>query len=84
MMQTNLAIFVALALHCTALTAPANAEEPKTNVVLILIDDLGEKNNLSAKDPAKVSDLHAKMKAWRDEVGADMMRPNPGYEGAKQ
>ncbi|MGI9429342.1 MAG: sulfatase [Bythopirellula sp.] len=43
-MQTNQALFVTIALHCMAFSIPANAEEPKTNVVLILIDDLGWKD----------------------------------------
>ena len=48
-----------------------------------LADDIGETNDLSEKEPAKVAQLHAKLKAWRDEVGADPMRPNPQYKGAR-
>ena len=48
-----------------------------------LADDIGETNDLAEEEPAKVAQLHAKLEAWRDEVGADPMRPNPQYEGAR-
>lgn len=44
-----------------------------------LADDIGETNNLSAEEPARVTGLHAKLKAWRQNVGADPMRPNPQF-----
>jgi arylsulfatase A-like enzyme len=34
--------------------------------------DLGEKTNLAAKMPGKAKELHAKMAAWRKDVGAAM------------
>ena len=43
--------------------------------------DMGETNDLSQKEPAKTAELLAKLKAWREEVGADPMKPNPQYEG---
>jgi len=46
-----------------------------------LAEDIGETNELSTKEPAKVAQLHAKLKAWREDVGADPMRENPEYEG---
>ncbi len=42
-----------------------------------LADDIGETNDLSAKEPAKVAELSEKLEAWRKRVGADPMRPNP-------
>jgi len=45
-----------------------------------LKDDLGEQHNLAAQHPEKVRELHAKLKAWRESVGARMPEPNPGYE----
>ena len=45
-----------------------------------LASDIGETNELSAKEPAKVAELRGKMKAWRESVGADPMRPNPEYK----
>lgn len=42
-----------------------------------LRDDLGEKTNLAAANSAKVTELHAKLKAWRKEVGALMPTPKP-------
>ncbi len=41
-----------------------------------LKDDIGEQNNLAAKNPEKVKELHAKMVAWRKEVGAKMPTKN--------
>jgi arylsulfatase A-like enzyme len=46
-----------------------------------LAQDIGETNDLSDEQPAKVAELHAKLKLWRDTVGADPMRPNPEYQG---
>ncbi|MEO1979015.1 MAG: sulfatase, partial [Fuerstiella sp.] len=48
-----------------------------------LVDDIGETNDLSGKELTKVMELHRMLKAWRTEVGADPMRPNPEYTGAK-
>ncbi|MBI3850017.1 MAG: sulfatase [Verrucomicrobia bacterium] len=41
-----------------------------------LRDDLGEKNNLVAKLPDKVRELHAKLVAWRQELKAPMPTKN--------
>ena len=41
--------------------------------------DPGEGRNLSAEKPDVVKDLHARLVAWRKEVGARMMTPNPAY-----
>ncbi len=49
-----------------------------------LANDIGETNDLSAKEPAKVAELHARLKAWREQVDADPMRPNPEYERGHQ
>jgi arylsulfatase A-like enzyme len=47
--------------------------------------DIGEKNNLAAAQPDKVKELHAKLIAWRKEVGALMPAPNPNFNpNAKQ
>jgi arylsulfatase A-like enzyme len=43
--------------------------------------DIGETHDESGKHPSKVADLHARLKAWRDEVGADPMRANPEFGG---
>ncbi len=47
-------------------------------------DDIGETTDLSEKETAKVAELHGKLKAWRQAVGADPMRPNPQYKGARR
>jgi arylsulfatase A-like enzyme len=45
-----------------------------------LADDLSEAKNLAAAKPELVSDLRGELEAWRKEVGAEMMRPNPDYD----
>lgn len=42
--------------------------------------DLSEKHDLAAEQPAQVKVLHAKLIAWRKEVGALMPTPNPDYD----
>lgn len=44
--------------------------------------DIGEKNNLAAKEPAKAKELFAKLKEWREQVGASMPAPNPAHDPA--
>ena len=45
-------------------------------------DDIGEKTNLAAKDPAKLAELQAMLAAWKKEVNAeipviDKAKPGP-------
>jgi arylsulfatase A-like enzyme len=47
-----------------------------------LASDIGETNDLSESEPARVRELHAKLDAWRIEVGADPMRRNPEFREA--
>jgi arylsulfatase A-like enzyme len=47
-----------------------------------LADDVGERNNLANSRSAVARSLLAELQAWRLEVGADPMRPNPLYEGS--
>ncbi len=42
-----------------------------------LRNDLGEETNLASREPQRVTELHAKLKAWRHDVGAKMPTPNP-------
>ena len=49
-----------------------------------LTNDIGETNDLADSEPARLAKLHGMLKTWREEVGADQMRPNPEYEGAKK
>ena len=44
-----------------------------------LRDDIGEKNNLAAANLDKVSELAAKLAAWRKDVNGLMPTPNPDY-----
>lgn len=41
--------------------------------------DVGESRNLIERQPDLARDLQARLDAWRMEVGARMMTPNPGY-----
>ncbi|HEY7154544.1 MAG TPA: sulfatase-like hydrolase/transferase [Gemmataceae bacterium] len=41
--------------------------------------DLSESHNLSGEKPEIVKELSGKLAAWRKEVGARMMKPNPDY-----
>jgi len=43
-----------------------------------LRDDLGETRNLATDMPEKAAELHAKLVAWRQAIGAPMPTPNPG------
>ena len=40
-----------------------------------LKDDMGERNNLAATQPAKLKELHEKLLLWRQQIGAPMPRP---------
>jgi arylsulfatase A-like enzyme len=46
--------------------------------------DIGERRNLSAENPDKVKELHAKLIAWRKEAGALMPVPNPDFKPGKR
>ena len=46
-----------------------------------LANDLGETTDVSSTQPAKLAELHAMLKAWKERVGADPMRPNPEFVG---
>lgn len=48
-----------------------------------LRDDVGEQNDLAAKDPSRAAALRKRLHAWREEVGAQMPTPNPDYDPAK-
>ena len=45
--------------------------------------DISEQHNLAAQNSDKVKELHAKLIAWRKEVGAVMPTPNPDPAPAK-
>lgn len=44
-----------------------------------LDEDLSETTNLADSELAKLSELRRDLEAWRQSVGAEMMRPNPDY-----
>jgi arylsulfatase A len=45
-----------------------------------LADDLSETRNLATAQPALTAELRRELDAWRREVGAEMMQPNPDYD----
>lgn len=49
-----------------------------------LADDIGETSDLSVQEAAKATELHARLKSWRNNVGADPMTPNPQFESQNQ
>ncbi len=48
-----------------------------------LKDDLGEKNNLARKMPAKAEQMRRMLDLWRYDVGAREMSLNPDYDPAR-
>jgi arylsulfatase A-like enzyme len=48
-----------------------------------LKDDAGEATDLAAKEPERAAKLHARLKAWRESVGAQLPSPNPDYDAEK-
>lgn len=53
--------------------------ESETFELYDLSSDIGEKINLAAKMPEKVSELNDKIEKWKMEEGAKMPTPNPVY-----
>jgi arylsulfatase A len=51
--------------------------DPEGTELYNLADDLGETKNLATTESAKVNELRRELDAWRKELGAEMMKPNP-------
>lgn len=49
-----------------------------------LAKDLSEMNDLSEQEPARVAELSRKLNAWRESVGAEVMKANPQYQGTRR
>ena len=47
-----------------------------------LDNDLGEATNLAGENTELADQLLHELDAWRRDVGADVMRPNPDYDPA--
>jgi len=45
-----------------------------------LIDDIGEKNDLAAAKPEKVSELRKRLDVWLSDTGAHIPRPDPRFD----
>ena len=48
-----------------------------------LQNDIGETKNLAGAMPKKAAELKTKLEHWREEVGAQLPAPNPGYDPTK-
>jgi hypothetical protein len=48
-----------------------------------LANDIGEQKDLSKIEIQKTKKLTDKLHQWRKDVDAQMMKPNPGYDPAK-
>jgi arylsulfatase A len=48
-----------------------------------LKDDISERTDLAAKEPARLDELRARLHAWRKEVGAQLPMPNPQADAAR-
>ena len=49
-----------------------------------LSSDIGEQNDLSGKEPAKVSELSQKLQAWLKETGARIPKADPRFDAQKK
>ena len=49
-----------------------------------LAEDLGERNNLATKMPERARELHDKLVAWREQVGARMPTSNSARQDEAQ
>jgi arylsulfatase A len=56
--------------------------DPEARELYDLEADLGEATDVAAEHPDLVAELAADLTRWRDEVGAEPMRPNPDYDPA--
>lgn len=56
--------------------------DPEGLELFDLANDLSETKNLAHSQPARVAELHRELEAWRREVGAERMHPNPAYDPA--
>jgi arylsulfatase A len=54
--------------------------DPETIELYNLANDVSERNNLAAAQPENVAELRRELDAWRKEVRAEMMKPNPDYD----
>jgi arylsulfatase A len=44
--------------------------------------DLSERTDLAPQEPARVTELRARLDAWRKAIGAQMPKPNPSFRAA--
>ncbi len=49
-----------------------------------LPEDIGESQNLAAREPKRAAAMLERLRAWRDSVDAQMMTPNSNYRAPKK
>ncbi len=54
--------------------------DPESVELYNITDDLSETRNLAEEKRELVRDMRRELDAWRRDVGAEMMRPNPDYD----
>jgi arylsulfatase A-like enzyme len=54
--------------------------ENNTVQLFNLREDLEEQNDLANSQPEKAAELRTMLHAWRKDVSAEMMPPNPDYK----
>ena len=79
----QLPLFLALCVCAAASVVTADGEDSALELYNVP-EDISEQHNLAAKNPGKVKELHAKLIAWRKEVGALMPTPNPEFDPKKK
>ena len=45
-----------------------------------LADDIGEDNNLAGKMPERAKQMQQMLARWREDVNANMPKPNPDFD----
>ena len=58
--------------------------ENQTVQLFNLREDIGEQNDLAAAEPEKAAELRRRLHAWRKDVSAKMMQPNPDYASTEE
>lgn len=51
-----------------------------SNTIFVVVTDINETTGRSAGKSAKRTKLHDQLQAWREQDGADSMRPDPEFK----
>ena len=72
--------FLFVCFFCWTGISHAEHETLRPNIVIILADDPGEKNNLAAEHPERVKAMDAEIERFLVETDAVVPLPNPGFK----